>query len=305
MLGISRRVECARQSRAFRPGPSSVGRVEAGDFQRQSPIPDAATERSERLIADRLDALEAERVFQRALELEAEAIEQPHMFTNEQLESIAAEIDMDVIFVRQALGEIRLSPGERSRLDRFILPDHIMEVESIEGLSRDELDELVGRYMREREGLIEAGRLPDGASWHVDRRLASRMRTTVTSGGNRVSRLAGDDIAHRVYSMGEDEHVVALQSQALRPLMIAKLAMAAAAGLFVVGSLGTLAIGFLPLIPTLGLVLFSSLALATGGVVTARRWAHKIGRAFRQSLTHLAERAKPSGRTRRFPWGRK
>lgn len=284
--------------------PATVDVMEADDLRAQTSADAAA---GERLIADRLDSLQAERVIARALELEAEALEQPHMFSGEQLESIAKEINMDVAFVRQALGEIRLTPTERSRLDRFILRDNIMEVETIEDLTRAEVETLINSWMRDYEGLIPGRHLEDGVAWDVDRRLMSRFRASMTAGGNRISRVAGGDVTHRVHSVSDHEHVIAMQSKGEGPLVLAKSGFALAAAILIVGVVVALgAGGLVDFAQTLAGVLVGATAVAGGALVSARRWARGIGRALRRSLTGLASRAKPKPRTNfRFPWRRR
>lgn len=260
---------------------------------------------SERTIAHRLDALEAERVFHRALELEAEAVDQPHMFTGEQLESIAKEVNMDVAFVRTALGEVRLSPRERSRLERFILPDHIMETETIEGLTLDQVNNLVETWMKEYEGLIEVVRLSDGVEWDIDRSFAARIRTAMISGGNRISRTAGGDVVHRIHSISDDEQVVAMQSKGEAPLLLAKTGFVLAAAVFVAGTFAAIGLELVPFIQTMAGLAVGSAVIAGGAVIGARRWAKRVGRALRRSLTSLAQstKARPR-RSRRLPWRR-
>lgn len=277
--------------------------MEAGDLeqQRQRGAVDPSIAESERRLADRLDSMQAgqrldatetERVFQRALELEAESLDQPHMFSGDQLERIADEIQMDVTFVRRALGEIRLSPGERTRLDRIILPDHIMAVETLEGMTHDQATAFVTRWMREYEGLIEETMLEDGAEWTVDRRVGAALRTTLNSGGNRVSRVAGTDIAHRLYSISDDEHVVAMQSSGERPLVAAKAGLALAGALLLTGTINAIGLDLVPFVQTVVSVMVGSAAVAAGSIWGARRWARNIARSLRSSLTNLVSQAR-------------
>lgn len=257
--------------------------------------------REERALADRLDALEAERVFARALELEAEAIEAPHLFTPAQLERIAAEVNMDVAFVRQALGEIRMAPAERSWLDRRILPQPLMQTQTLDGLSRADLDAALDDWMTAYEGLIASGRLDDGTVWDVDRRLAARIKAMRAAGGNRISRVAGGDVAHRVHTIGDHEHVVALQSRGEGPLLLAKVGLALAAlvvGYGLVSGIDASLQGFLE---RAAYSLVIGAATAGAAVAGARRWAKGIGRALRRSLTGLAKRLNPARRPRAGP----
>lgn len=266
--------------------------MEADDLQQQRLGDPAAA--SDAIIADRLDALEAERVLQRAFELEAAATDQPHLISAEQLERIAAEIGMDASFVRQALGEVRMEGVERSRLDRWLLPDPIIETETIGDVSRADLDQLLDAWMTSHEGLLVRQRLTDGAAWDVDRRLGAKIRTAGTTGGNRISRVAAGDVSHRTQSVADDEHVIALQALGRGPLGLAKLGLSLAAITVLLGIVTGLVAGG---VAAFAASVLSSLVIGTGiaaaGVAAGRVWARRIGEAFRRSLTGFSTEAVP------------
>jgi hypothetical protein len=267
--------------------------VEADDLRAQDTVADSS---GERLIADRLDALEAERVLQRALELEAEELDQTHVISTEQLERIANEIGVDAAFVHQALGEIRLEPAQRSRFDRWVLPEDLIETATIKGLTREEVDVAMTRWMTQHEGMIPSGVLADGSEWTIDRRWRSRMLAWSLSGGNRISRIASGDVTHRVHSVSEREHIVALQSEARLPLLFARLAIAAGLALSSILLLGA-AVGN-ELLAGLGVSALLVGLSAAVGVDGARRWARGVQGALRRSLIGFAGAAKP----RRDSW---
>ena len=259
----------------------------------------AATDDERLVVEGPLDPTEAERVFERALELEADALDEPPMFTSEQLERIADEIGMDLTFVRQALGEVRLAPEERGWLDRLILPEPIMELETIEGLPRADLEALIDDWMMSHEGLIASANLEDGRQWDVDRRLGRRLRTIQRSGGNRISRVAGGDVVHRLHSITDDEHIVAMQSRGEGPLLVGKAGLVAAVLLLAAGlvvGLGAGGLGILLRWLLVGGV--GGIGVAMAAIVGARRWARGIGRALKRSLTGLGERLRGRGRPR-------
>jgi hypothetical protein len=85
--------------------------MEADDFEDRGSAASLGRLVPDQTIFERLDALEAERVIRRALELEAEALDQPHQFSAAQLERIAAEIEMDPVFVRQASARYASRPA--------------------------------------------------------------------------------------------------------------------------------------------------------------------------------------------------
>lgn len=293
---------------AIDPGVSPIASAAMEDDVHDVDEPGGpAAAASERIIADRLDALEAEAVFHRALELEAEAANQPHFFTGAQIARVAEEIGMDLVHVRQALAEVRLRPVERTRFERFVLAEPIMAVETVEAVSRAGLDRLVEDWMRDNEGLVEVRRLDDGVEWDVDQRLVAQFRSWLTAGGDRVSRATGGDIAHRIHSLGANEHVIALQSRGDAPIGMAKAAVAVAALVFAVGTIAAISrdtVGFLQW-------LAASAALAVGvtafGIIGARRWAKRVGRVLRRTLTAIVHQARTGeGRSRRrFGWRRR
>jgi len=257
--------------------------MEADDLQSDQA---QVNHQGERLIADRLDALEAEKVIQRALELEAESLDEPHIVTTDQLERIAAEIGVDPAFVHQALGELKLAPVERGRFEQWLLPDDLVETTTLSGFTREQVDDTIARYMTQNEGLIAAGKIADGMAWNIDQRWTAKAISGTLSGGNRMYKVAGSDIAHRVHSVSEHEHTVAFQSKGRGPLLVAKLLIGLGLG---VGVLAGLAASGL----VNGLVLFAVFAGAgiAGGVGGARWWARGIRGAFRRSLMGLANRA--------------
>ena len=280
----------------------TVRSVEADDLRAQDSGANEAQASGDRLIANRLDAMEAERVLQRALELEAESLDQPHVITTEQLERIAKEIGVDTAFVHQALGEVRLEPATRSWFARGVLPAPLFETATISGLSRDDVDASIHKWMTQNEGMTAAGMLADGVEWDVDRRWRARMLSRSISGGNRISRVASGDLTHRVHSVNEQEHIIAFESQGRLPLLFARLALGAGSTLGFLAALGAsvsddLATG---LIVSAVLVGVSAL-LGIGG---ARWWARGIRGALRQSLVGLvgsatAKRRRWFGRRRK------
>jgi len=261
--------------------------MEADDLQTHTAPADAA---GERLIADRLDALEAEKVIQRALELEAASLNTPHVITTSQLERIAAEIGVDPAFVHQALGEMRLQPAERSRFERWVLPEDLLETATLSGLSREEAEAAIDKWMQNHEGLIKGGILPDGVEWNIDRRWRTRAKASTLSGGNRMSRVLGSDVAHRLHSVSEHEHVAAFESKGFAPLLLARVLMAAGAFWSAVLLIGAAVNG--EFFAGLGLAAVI-LAASTGlGLAGARWWARGIRGAMRRSLVGLLNSAK-------------
>ncbi|MFT4596667.1 MAG: hypothetical protein ACI9TF_000913 [Paracrocinitomix sp.] len=263
-------------------------RVEADDLQVQDTMSDASRDSE---LADELDAMDAERVMQRALELEAESAHGPHVITTEQLDQIAKEVGVDPAFVHQALGELRLKAPDQGRFAKWMLGGSLAETATLTALTRADVDASVTKWMTQHEGMIAGGAVPGGVAWHVDRRWRSRVLSRSMSGGNRISRVTGDDLTHRVHSLNDDEHVVAMQSEGRWPLTFATLVLAVGATSSSLLLLGLeVANGLL-----LGLGLVAGSAATTVGVAVgcARWWARATRRALRRSLTGLASSAKP------------
>jgi len=259
--------------------------VEADDLRSQSAPIDAA---GDRLIADRLDALEAEKVMQRALELEAESLGEQHMISTEQLGRIAKEIGVDPAFVQQALGEVRLNPADRGWFARTVLPAPLVETASLQGLTRSDVDASIDKWMTQNEGFMRGAVTPGGAEWDIDKRWTAKLRSSTLSGANRISRVAGSDVAHRVHSSSEQDHLVAFESQGKGPLRSAGALMALGIAL---GALS--AAGVSDVLAGIGLFAAWTVAGVGVGIVGARWWAQGIRGALRRSLTGLVGAAKP------------
>jgi len=235
--------------------------------------------------------MQAEQVMQRALELEAETADEPKVITTEQLERIAKEIGVDPAFMYQALGELRLEAPDQGRFANWVLGDSLAATATLTALTRADVDASVAKWMTQREGMIAGGAVPGGVEWHVDRRWRSRMISRSMSGGNRISRIAGGDVTHRVHSLSDDEHVVAMQSEGRWPLTFATLVLAGGTIFSSILLLGAAVSNDL----LLGLGVFAGITAATVGVAVggARWWARSIRGALRRSLTGLASTAKP------------
>jgi hypothetical protein len=253
----------------------------------------AATAAGDNLIADRLHALEAEKVIQRALELEAEHLDTPHVITTSQLERIAKEIGVDPAFVHQALGEIRLAPKERGRFERWVLPDDLIETATIDGLSREDVDAAIARWMTTNEGMIRGATSAEGTTWDLDRRTLAKARAHLISGDNRISKVAGSDVAHRVHSVTETEHVVALTSDGDLPLLFAKGMIVLGVLIAAFGLTGAAAAGVSDFLRALPIFALLGGGFVLAGVAGARRWGQGIRGALRRALNGLVGSARP------------
>ena len=244
-------------------------------------------------LADRFEALEAEKVIQRALELEGKSSGSQSVISGDQLRKIAEEIGIDPLFVSQALGEIRLAPPERSRFSRWVIPEDMFETITIDGVSRQELDVAIDRWMTQREGLTASKASGNSTEWDVDRRWTAKARARTLSGDNRIVRVTGGDVTHAVHDVSQSEHVVALASQGRWPLLAAKLVMAVGGAFTAIFLLGSLLNGQV----VMGLLVAAALAVATVtlGVSLARWWARSVRGALSRSLLGLAKQVGRGG----------
>lgn len=265
--------------------------MEADDLESTEILDQAAEDHR---IANRLDALEAEKVMARALELEADANDDGASLTPAQLERVAEEVGVAPEFVQQALGEVRLAPRPRSRFARWVLPDDLFETATIDGVSRARLDASIEKWMQQNEGFTKGTLLDDGIEWDVDRRWRSRVLARSLSGGNRMAKITGGDVAHRVHSATDHHHHVALTSEGFRPLVLARTVMAVGLIISALGVIGAavgndLAFG----IPAFAGTALGSIWLAVAG---ARWWARGIRGALRRSLTAMIAATNRGGR---------
>jgi len=254
-------------------------------------LPRAEHEATDRRLAERLDALETEKVMRRAMELEEASPDATESFSPEDLERIASELGINKEFVRQAIAEVRAEGSDRSRLEVLLLPDETIAQATLSGMTRTQVDRLVSRWMTEYEGLIPIGRIRDGLEWEVDQSALTRMRTALTSGANRMSRKVPGPIQHRVASISETEHVVTFSASDENPMWLAKLGPVA--GVVVGTSMGVTGI-----VETDVTMMLSAAALGTGmvggSILGARKWASDMKQALRKSLTGLSTQRAPA-----------
>jgi len=254
-------------------------------------LPRAEHEATDRRLAERLDAMETERVMRRAMELEEATPDATESFSPEDLERIAVELGINREFVRQAIAEVRSEGGERTKLEVLLLPEETIAQATLTGMSRKQADRLVSRWMTEYEGLIPVGKVRDGLEWEVDQSAITRMRTALTSGANRMSRKVPGPVQHRIASISEDEHVVTFSASDANPMWLAKLGPVAGV---VIGA--TMGVG--GLVETdLGLMVsgaFFGTGMVGGSILGARKWASDMKQALRKSLTGLSSQRTPT-----------
>lgn len=238
------------------------------------------------------------------MELEESSKDPTESFSPQDLERIAAEIGISPEFVRQAIAEVRSGHADRSRLDRLLIPEELAVQDSMSGLSREQVDRLVTRWMTEYEGLMASGRVKDGIEWEMDRNALIRLRTTLTSGANRVSRTVPGPIWHRVASVGDGEHVITMTAEDNQPLWLAKggtavgvlVGVGTFVGGIVDGELGAVLVGA----PVVGG------GIVAGSVIGARIWAQNMKKALKKSLTGLtSQRVPTTPKLPTLPWRRK
>lgn len=253
-------------------------------------------------LADRLDAASVERVISRALELESEdpAPSGRIEFTPAQVERIAGELGIESEFIRRAITEIRTSPPKdrRSRLDRFFLPEQLIESQAVEGLDAQQLERLISEWMTTREGMRLIDRSGHGGEWEVDPHWMTKLRTSLNSDSGRLSRIASGPIRHQVDSIDQFQHVMALEADETIPQRIGRAGIVfgglATLGFWLGAFFGALG-GFAPA-TTIAFLLLG--AFVGAGVVATfgaaiRGWGRRIKRRLRTTLFRIANREDP------------
>lgn len=247
-------------------------------------------------LADRLDAAAVEEVIRRAIELEAEdpSPTPQHSFTAEEVTRIAGELGIDSEFIGRAIAEVQSAPpqDQRSKLDKFFLPEPLVESSVVEGLSRTQIEAMLTDWMTNREGMRLVGRFDDGGEWEVDPHWLAKLRTALNSDSGRLGRVAAGPVKHRIGEIAGDQHVIALEASDSVPQIVGRagIATGVAASLTVwllafFGVLGGFGIGTTLLFLLIGLLLGSG--IVAGFRAAIRTWGRRIKRRLRTALFRM------------------
>ncbi len=239
----------------------------------------------------RLDQHSADQAIARALEIESLASDQQDEFTSGELHRAALEAGIDPEHLHQALVEQieqRATAPKRSRFALWLLPEPISASTTIDADQPTALRRAEDHFRR-HEGLVVGQRHADGATWHTDERMLSKFRSTVAAGPDRLAKVAGSDLRHRVHEVSDQRAVVAVHSNGDAPLFVARLGLALAAGVagaaLVLGNPQDIADVIQTLIGAgaIGTALFGA------AVLGVRRWAATIRRSMQRSLVVLGD----------------
>jgi hypothetical protein len=197
-----------------------------------------------RLVADRLQQLsvpEAERVLERAIELETAApgTGPGTAISTEMLARIAAELDIDVAHLRQALVEemFRVQVEEPDLVDRLIAPRKVSVHGPVAG-TEAEIRAVIDAWMGGREGMRKRAEDRSRTAWERDRSFAATIAHALSSsrGPGTLRKAAAVTTSVRPATDTEQVVVVEADTTNLRRLAIGLLAGAAATGAIVAGA---------------------------------------------------------------------
>lgn len=247
-------------------------------------------------MADRLDTAAVEEVIKRAIELEAEdpSPTPSHSFTPEEVARIAGELGIDTEFIRRAITEVQSAPPQdrRSRLDKYFLPEPLVESSVVEGLSRSQIEAMLADWMTNREGMRLVDRFDDGGEWEVDPHWLAKLRTALNSDGGRLGRVSAGPVRHRISEIGDAQHVIALEASDTVPQVLGRAGIASGA----VVALTVWLLAFFGVLGGLGFgttVVFMLLGVFLGGGVVAsfragiRAWGRRIKRRLKTALFRM------------------
>ncbi len=265
------------------------------EFRSDRPSSD---QRADDRLADRLDAAAVESVIRRAIELEQEdpSPTRGTTFTPAQVERIAGELGINSEFIRRAITEVKSAPpkDQRKRLDRYFLPERLVESSVVEGMNLGEVEALLADWMMNREGMRLVDRTESGGEWEVDPHWLTKLRTALNSGSGRLRAPPGP-VRHRIEQIGPDQHVIALEASETVPQILGRVGIGLSALLTVSVWLGAFfgALGGLGIVGT-GLILLSGGLLGAGvlaGVGAAvRSWGRRMKRRLRTALFRMSNK---------------
>lgn len=250
---------------------------------------------------DRLSRVDAERVLERAIRLQAQG--QREAFTPEQLKRIAAELGVDSALVDRAMREhVTEAPPVRSGI---LGPDRLVDRITVRG-SADEVDESILRWLEREEGLRPMARIDGGIRWEPDRHWTTSTR--LAFGSHSTKALRGmPEVVHRRTQLAGEEHLVELEVETGR---IRVTALGLGAGLGIAGVGGGVATAFGVAggndIAQFASVAVPMLAVAGGtALITARAWTNSIRRGISRALYGIAHPELHRRSSRRRGYGEK
>lgn len=201
-----------------------------------------------------------ERVLLRAAELHAASGDVPEVMTEADLLSLAKEVGISPLAVKQALAEERMRvvlPEERGMLAMVAGPAFFSASRIVPGQSRDVLERIDRSFQRD-ENLMERRRFPDRIVWGARGGWAGAVRGLVRLDGRGFPLMKADEVSATVIQVEPGKVHVRLEAT-----LIQRRTAAMRNGLIGVLSGATTA-GVL-----LALSVFAPLAMVAGGAIAA------------------------------------
>lgn len=236
-----------------------------------------------RRVAERLQELsvdEAERILQRAIELQTRAPGPDPMGTldTEMLEEIADELDIDRAHLQQALLEelFRVETEDPTLLDRIVVDDTISGHGVAPGDVR-QVRAVVDAWMTNEEGMRKRAENPSRTVWEKDRGFGAVARKFLRlSRGSQALRTASS-VTTAVRPATDDQQVVVVEADTrnLRRLALGLLAAAGAVGVAVAGSSAAIDAGGFGL-DNVAAGAATTAVLGGGVVIGVKMWAQRI-----------------------------
>jgi hypothetical protein len=245
-------------------------------------------------VADRLQKLsvdEAERVLQRAIQLQSDAPDgtEPDLFDTEMLGRIADELDIDRAHLQTALTEelLRLEHEDPDWLDRLLVPENVA-ARRVVGGDPSSVRDVVDLWMSRHEGLRKREESRVRTIWEKDDSLVAtarvKLRMTRGSGALRTS----GSIESAVRPVGDDRQLVTVAADTgnVRRLAVGLLMASAAAGAAVSAATGA-ADGAFGLDNVAAGAAVSGL-LGGGIVLGVRIWASRLKGGMKRAVDAVA-----------------
>ena len=245
-------------------------------------------------VADRLQKLsveEAERVLQRAIQLQSEAPDgtEPELFDTEMLGRVADELDIDQAHLRTALTEelLRVQGDDPDWLDRLLVAGSVSERRVVPG-ELSSVHDVVDFWMSKHEGLRKREENPARTIWEKDESLVTTARVKLRMArGSGALRTSGR-VESAVRPVGADRQLVTVEADTgnVRRMAIGLLVASAAAGAGVAGATGAVDGAF-------GLDNVAAGAAITGllggGIVLGvRMWASRLRSGLKRAVDAVA-----------------
>jgi len=259
--------------------------------QDRRPQPSGELSSDARRVADRLQELsadEAERILQRAIELQTRAPgpDPAGTLDTRMLEQVADELDIDRRHLQQALLEelLRVQVAEPDWLDRLIVDD-VMTAHGVAHGSPAQVGAVVDAWMVNHEGMRKRAESAARTVWERDRGFGAFIRKSLrmSRGKQALRTAAGVETAVRPATEDESLVVVEADTSNLRQLALGLLAGAAGLGVAVAAGTGAVdASGFGADNVAAGLA--TTAVLGGGVLIGVKMWAHRVRDGLHRAL---------------------